>query len=200
MIAVNRMRFLGFSGILLMLVSGAALTACDGGVQHPVGSIQATDPVRTAETTPQDGSLAAAASQISKELNGDPNFGSVAVEQGKLVITWHGPESERISRLRGQLPGVDISIRSAACVPGSVMDRARTLMTKDARVRAAEMSKDGSHVVVTVSRGADSSALASAYEAQLGCPVRLEMGDVIPATGNRRPDTGGSSARPGTSH
>lgn len=184
MIAVDRMRFRGFSGTLLMLLSGAALAACDSGVQGPEASMQATNPVQTAETTPQDGSLAAAASQISKELSGDPNFGSVAVEQGKVVITWHGPESERISLLRSQLPGVDISIRSAACVPGSVMDRARTLMTEDARVRAAEMSKDGSHVVVTVSQGADSSALASAYEARLGCPVRLKTGDVIPATGN----------------
>lgn len=169
------------------MISGAALTGCDGGVLHPVGPIQATqttDSVHTAETAPQDGALTSAASLITKELSGDPNFGSVALEQGKLVIMWHGPESSRIAHLRDQLPGIDISIRSAACVPGSAMDRARTLLKEEARVRIVEMSKDGSHVVVTVSEGADSSALAAAYEARLGCPVRLETGDVVPATGN----------------
>lgn len=45
------------------------------------------------------------------------------------------------------------------------------------------MANNGSHVVVTVSEGADSSALTAAYEAQLGCPDRLETGDVVPATG-----------------
>ena len=166
-----------------MLLPGAALTACDGNVHHPVGPIRVTDPVQITEAVPQDGALASAASLITKELSGDPNFGSVALEQGKLVILWHGPESDRISRLRDQLPGVDISIRSAACVPGTVMDRAGTLLTEDARVRVVGMSNDGSHVVVTVSEGADSSALAAGYEARLGCPVRLETGDVVPATG-----------------
>lgn len=180
---MNRMTFLGPTGALAMLLSGAALTACDGGVQRHAGSIHATDPVQNTEAAPQDGALSSAASLITKELSGDPNFGSVALEQGKLVITWHGPENDRISRLRGQLPGVDISLRSAACVPGIVMDRARTLLKEEARVRVVGMSNDGSRVVVTVSDGADSSALAAAYEARLGCPVRLELGDVVPATG-----------------
>lgn len=181
MISVNRMTFLGSAGALLMLISGAALTACDGGVQRHAGSIRATDPVQITEAAPQDGELASAASLITKELSGDPNFGSVALEQGKLVITWHGPESDRISRVRDQLPGVDISLRSAACVPGTVMDRASTLLKEEARVRVVGMANDGSHVVVTVSEGADNSALAAAYEARLGCPVRLETGDVVPA-------------------
>lgn len=149
------------------------MTACDGNVHHPVGPVRVTDPVQITEAAPQDGALASAASLITKELSGDPNFGSVALEQGKLVVMWHGAESDRISRLRDQLPGVGISIRSAACVPGTAMDRAGILLTEDARVRVVEMSKDGSHVVVTVSEGADNSALAAAYEAQLGCPVRL---------------------------
>lgn len=63
------------------------------------------------------------------------------------------------------------------------MDRAGTLLTEDARVRVVGMANNGSHVVVTVSEGADSSALTAAYEAQLGCPDRLETGDVVPATG-----------------
>ncbi|MEV8149270.1 hypothetical protein AB0O52_14165 [Arthrobacter sp. NPDC080073] len=161
---------------MLLLLLGAGLTACDGNVHHPVGPVRVTDPVQNTEAAPQDGALASAASLITKELSGDPNFGSVALEQGKLVIMWHGAESDRISRLRDELPGVDISIRSAACVPGTAMDRAGILLTEDARVRVVEMSKDGSHVVVTVSEGADNSALAAAYEAQLGCPVRLETG------------------------
>ncbi|WP_442543346.1 hypothetical protein ACSBOX_16105 [Arthrobacter sp. KN11-1C] len=178
---MKRITFLGSTGALLVLISGAALTACDGGVQRHAGSILATDPVQITEAAPQDGELASAASLITEELSGDPNFGSVALEQGKLVITWHGPESDRISRLRGQVPGVDISLRSAACVPGIVMDRASTLLKEEARVRVVGMSNDGSHVVVTVSEDADSSALAAAYEARLGCPVRLELGDVVPA-------------------
>lgn len=167
-----------------MLLSGAALTACDGNVQHHAGPMKPTDPVHSAETVPQDGALSSAASLITKELSGDPKFGSVALEQGKLVIMWHGPENDRIERLRDQLPGVDISIRSAACVPGTVMARAGTHLTEDARVRVVGMANDGSHVVVTVSEGADSSALAAAYEAWLGGPVRLETGDVVPATGS----------------
>lgn len=186
MISVKRTTFVGCSGVVsAMLLSGAALTACDGGVPRHAGSIQATDPVQMTEAAPQDGALASAASLIAKELTGDPNFGSVAVEQGKLVITWHGPESDRISRLRDQLPGVGLSLRSAACVPGIVMDRAATLLKEEARVRVVAMANDGSHVVVTVSDGADSSALAAAYEARLGCPVRLETGGVVPAAGNR---------------
>ncbi|MGO4586970.1 hypothetical protein AB4Z38_24275 [Arthrobacter sp. 2RAF6] len=180
---MNRMTFLGSTGALLMLISGAALTACDGGVQHYAGPVRVTDPVQITEAAPQDGALSSAASLITKELSGDPKFGSVALEQGKLVIMWHGPENDRIALLRDQLPGVDISIRSAACVPGTVMDRAGTLLTEDARVRVVGMANDGSHVVVTVSEGADSSALAAAYEARLGCPVRLETGGVVPATG-----------------
>ncbi|MEW1820868.1 hypothetical protein AB0323_08775 [Arthrobacter sp. NPDC080031] len=97
--------------VFALLIPGAALTACDGNVHHPVGPMQATDSVQT------------------------------------------------------------------------VMSRAGILLTEDARVRVVEMSKDGSHVVVTVSEGADNSALAAAYEAQLGCPVRLETGGVVPATG-----------------
>lgn len=184
MTPVNRMTFVGRPSIVsAMLLSGAALTACDGGVQRHAGSIQATDPVQITEAAPQDGTLSSAAGLITKELSGDPNFGSVALEQGKLVIMWHGPENDSISRLRDQLPGIDISIRSAACVPGTVRERAGTLLTEEARVRVVALANDGSHVVVTVSDSADSSALAAAYEARLGCPVRLEKGDVVPATG-----------------
>lgn len=167
-----------------MLICGDALTACDKGVQRHAGSIRVTDPVQITEAAPQDGALASAASLLTKELSGDPNFGSVALRQGKLVITWHGPENDRIALLRDQLPGVDISLRSAACVPGTAMDRAGTLLAEDVRVRVVGMANDGSHVVATVSEGADSSALAAAYEARLGYPVRLETGGVVPATGN----------------
>ena len=137
---------------------------------------------QTAETIPQDGHLSEAASLLTKELEGDPNFGYVALEQSRLVVLWHGTDLAKIEGFRAQRPGVEVVVRPSACVPGPVRDKMRTLLSNDPRVRVVALGLDGSHVLVTVSKDADSTELRREYETALGCAVRLETGDVAPAS------------------
>ena len=140
------------------------------------------------EASPADGAVAHAASTLSRELAGDARFASVEVVEGnRVIVHWHGPVDSKLRDLLAQFPNVDVSVEATTCSPGKLRDSASELLATDPAVNLTSVSPDGSHLTLTLDESvretADVASLERKYSAAVGCPVKVQFGDVVPAKG-----------------
>ena len=140
------------------------------------------------EASPADGAIAHADSTLSRELAGDAGFAAVEVVEGnRVIVRWHGPVDSKLRDLLAQFPNVDVSVEAATCSPGKLRDFASELLASDPGVNIASVSPDGSHLTLTLDESvretADVASLERRYSEAVGCPVKVQFGDIVPAQG-----------------
>lgn len=88
----------------------------------------------------------------------------------------------KLQDLLARFPNVDISVQTAACSPGQLIDFASELLASDPAVNITSVSPDGSHLTPTLDesvRGAsDVASLERKYSKAAGCQVKVEFGGV----------------------
>lgn len=125
---------------------------------------------------------------MSRELAGDDRFASVEVLEGnRIVVHWHGPVDSRLRDLPDRFPDVQISVAATSCSPGRLSEYASELLTTDPAVNIAAVSPDGSHLRLaldgSVKATSDVASLERKYSEAVGCPVKVEFGDITPLGG-----------------
>ena len=93
----------------------------------------------------------------------------------------------KLRDLLARFPNVDISVEPAACSPGKLGDFASELLASDPAVNITSVSPDGSHLTLTLDESvratSDIADLERKYSEAVGCPVKVEFGDIAPANG-----------------
>ena len=140
------------------------------------------------EASAADGTISHAASELSRELEGDDRFASVEVLEGnRIVVHWHGPVEPNLRELLNRFPGLDISVKTTFCSPGKLRDYGRELLASDPAVNITSLSPDGSHLRITVDESlentSDVASLERKYSEAVACPVKVEFGDITPIAG-----------------
>lgn len=180
---------LGFS-----LVATSCATAGPAGqgaeAAHPPTSEPAppTNPPASPEASPADGAIAHAASTLSRELAGDARLASVEVTEGnRIIVHWHGPVDSKLRDLLARFPNIAVSVEPATCSPEKLSDFASELLASDPAVNIASVSPDGSYLTLTLDESvkatADVADLERKYSHEVGCPVKVQFGDIAPAKG-----------------
>lgn len=126
---------------------------------------------------------------MSRELTGDDRFASVEVLEGnRLVVHWHGPVDSKLRDLLNRFPGLQISVEKTLCSPGRLSDNGSELLASDPAVNIVSVSPDGSSLRLTLDESvkatSDVGSLERKYSEAVGCPVRVEFGDIAPLGGS----------------
>ena len=141
------------------------------------------------EASPADGAISHAASELSRELTGDDRFASVEVLEGnRIVVHWHGPVDSKLRDLLNRFPGLQISVEKTLCSPGRLSDYGSELLASDPAVNIVSVSPDGSSLRLTLDESvkatSDVGSLERKYSEAVGCPVKVEFGDIAPSVGD----------------
>lgn len=168
--------------------AGPGGEAAEPPTHEPTSMPPPSDSLVSPEAAPADGAIAHAASTLSRELTGDDQFASVEVIEGnRIIVHWHGPVGKKLRDLLARFPSVDISVQPATCSPEKLRDFASKLLASDPTVNIASVSPDGSHLTLTLDESVRATSgvagLERKYSEAVGCPVKVQFGDIAPANG-----------------
>lgn len=178
--------------VLVGLGHFAAACAGEGPSDQADGATHASPPMSNSSGSPEapaaDGTIAYAASELSRALANDERFASVEVLEGDhILVHWDGPVDSKLQDLLNRFPGLDISVQTTFCSPGKLRDYGRELLASDPAVNIVSVSPDGSSLRITVDESlkttSDVTSLERKYSEAVGCPVKVEFGDIVPIPG-----------------
>jgi hypothetical protein len=185
--------------IVVLIGLGLVVTSCAGvGPSGRGESVPPSSPPESAqvpppsapsgslEASPADGTIAYAASELSRALANDDRFASVEVLNGsEIVVHWDGPVDSKLRNLLDRFPQLQISVETTHCSPGKLSEYAGELVTTDPLVNIAAPAPDGSSLLLTLDESAkataDIASLERRYSEAIGCPVHVKFGDIEPA-------------------
>lgn len=170
------------TGVRPLVPGGGAAQAPPG--ESAQGAPPSGSPVLS-EGPAADGDVAYAASELSRVLAGDNRFASVEVLKGKeIVVHWDGPVDSKLRDLLSRFPGLQISVEKTHCSPGRLREYGRDLLASDPAVNIVSVAPDGSALRLTLDESvkatSDVAGLERKYSEAVGCPVKVEFGNVVP--------------------
>ncbi|WP_306921923.1 hypothetical protein [Arthrobacter globiformis] len=108
-------------------------------------------------------------------------------EGNRIIVHWHGPVDSKLRDLLVRFPNIDVSVEPTTCSPEKLNDFASELLASDPTVNIASVSPDASYLTLTLDESvkttADVAGLERKYSEAVGCPVKVQFGDIAPAKG-----------------